>query len=91
MAFLVANIQWAKLQFNAKAARWIRAEIWHPDQKQTNLADGALMLEVPYSDETEMVMDILRHGSNVKVIAPESLVNSLVLALKLALVEYVKV
>ena len=71
--FSGTDIQWAKLQFNAKAARWIRAEIWHPDQKQTDLADGSLILEVPYSDETEMVMDILRHGPNLKVTAPLSL------------------
>lgn len=71
--FSGTEIQWAKLQFNAKAARWIRAEIWHPDQKQTDLADGSLIMEVPYSDETEMVMDILRHGQNLKVTAPLSL------------------
>lgn len=76
--FSGADIQWAKLKFNATAARWIKAEIWHPDQKLTLLEDGSLILEVPYSDQTEMVMDILRHGSNLKVLAPSSLKEKLV-------------
>ncbi|WP_292821548.1 YafY family protein [Methylophilus sp.] len=71
--FSGTDIQWAKLKFNATAARWIKAEIWHPDQKKTLCEDGSLILEVPYSDETEMLMDILRHGSNLKVLAPLSL------------------
>lgn len=76
--FSGTDMQWAKLKFNATAARWIKAEIWHPDQKLTLLEDGSLTLEVPYSDQTEMVMDILRHGSNLKVLAPSSLKEKLV-------------
>lgn len=73
--FSSKEIQWAKLKFSPLAARWITAEIWHADQKQTILEDGSLLLEVPYSDETEMVMDILRHGAHVKVIEPQSLIQ----------------
>lgn len=82
------HIQWAKLLFNPTAARWIKAEIWHSDQKQEMLADGSLLLEVPYSDETEMLMDILRHGANIQVLSPESLVDSVALMLKNALQHY---
>ena len=31
------------------------------------------MLEIPYSDDRELLMDILRHGSEVEVIAPVKL------------------
>ncbi len=31
------------------------------------------MLEVPYSDDRELLRDILKHGPDVEVLAPESL------------------
>jgi predicted DNA-binding transcriptional regulator YafY len=34
-------------------------------------------LEVPYSDERELIGDILRFGSEVKVLGPDSLVRQL--------------
>lgn len=74
--FSSKDIQWAKLKFSPNTARWVSAEIWHKNQKQTLLRDGSLLLEVPYSDETEMVMDIMRHGSNVIVIEPIQLIES---------------
>ena len=80
--FSGADIYWAKLEFSPMAAKWIKAEIWHPDQKQTLLSDGTLVMEVPYSDETEMVMDILRHGPNVTVLEPETLIIKIINALK---------
>lgn len=83
--FSSKEIQWAKLKFSPKASRWITAEIWHPNQKQAIMEDGSLLLEVPYSDETEMVMDILRHGDNVKVLHPECLVESIKSVLRKAL------
>ncbi|QOJ22098.1 MAG: WYL domain-containing protein [Gammaproteobacteria bacterium] len=30
-------------------------------------------LRIPYANETELVMDILKHGAAVEVIAPEAL------------------
>ena len=41
-------------------------------QAQT-LADGGLRLRLPYADERELLMDILRHGAQVVVEAPASL------------------
>jgi len=35
--------------------------------------DGSWLLEVPYSQEPELVMDVLRYGSDVEVLKPESL------------------
>jgi predicted DNA-binding transcriptional regulator YafY len=36
-------------------------------------ADGSYVLELPYSREPELVMDVLRHGPGVEVLAPPSL------------------
>jgi predicted DNA-binding transcriptional regulator YafY len=30
-------------------------------------------LEVPYSDDRELMLDIMRHGSHVEVLAPKEL------------------
>lgn len=63
----------AVLRFSAERARWVRAEVWHPKQQQEDLPDGGLRLTVPYADERELMMDILRHGRHVTVEAPQSL------------------
>lgn len=63
----------AVLRFSPERARWVAAECWHPAQKSEWLADGGYRLTVPYSDERELLMDILRHGRHVEVEAPRSL------------------
>ena len=65
----------AKLQFSAARARWVQFEEWHPNQKGTLAKDGSYMLEVPYSDDRELIGDILRFGSDVKVLGPAPLVK----------------
>ncbi len=67
------EVQWAKLRFGPERARWVRAECWHPEQKSRTGPDGSFFLEIPYAQPQELVMDILRHGADVEVIAPESL------------------
>lgn len=61
---------WAVLRFTAKRARWVSDEIWHPRQITRILEDGSLELKVPFSDDRELVGDILRFGADVLVIAP---------------------
>jgi predicted DNA-binding transcriptional regulator YafY len=76
---------WAKLKFNAVRARWVQAEEWHPEQKGTVNTDGTYTLEIPYSDERELLGDILRYGADVEVLGPKSLRESVKeSALKLA-------
>lgn len=65
--------QWAQLKFTPARARWVASEQWHPDQRGMVLPDGSFQLEVPYSIETELVMDILRHMPEVEVIGPPAL------------------
>ncbi|MFY7949573.1 MAG: WYL domain-containing protein, partial [Gemmatimonas sp.] len=64
---------WARLRFTAERARWVRNEQWHPDQKSVVHKDGTLELEVPYSDERELLGDVLRYGQDVEVLAPAAL------------------
>lgn len=63
----------ATLRFTRERARWIAAEQWHPDQQGSWLDDGSYQLSLPYSDSRELILDILRYGPDVEVIAPEEL------------------
>ena len=64
---------WAKLKFTPERARWVKHEEWHPEQKGLEEKDGSYILEIPYSDERELVGDILRFGSDVEIIQPMNL------------------
>lgn len=82
------KVQWAKLRFSVERARWIASEKWHPRQRGELLADGRYILELPYSDHRELVMDILRYGPDVEVLEPASLREHVVSRLKAALATY---
>ncbi len=71
--FSGATVEWATLRFTAERARWVASEQWHPHQKSAYDEAGRYLLEVPYSNPTELVMDILRHGAAVEVLAPPAL------------------
>lgn len=64
---------WAVLRFTPERARWVQSERWHPDQQAEHLPDGGYRLRVPYADERELLMDILRHGRDVEVESPPAL------------------
>lgn len=64
---------WATLRFTPQRARWVRGEQWHPEQESRDEADGSYVLSVPYSDDREIVGDILRFGGDVEVLAPPEL------------------
>jgi predicted DNA-binding transcriptional regulator YafY len=63
----------ALLRFSPHRARWVSGERWHPNQSAEFEADGHYLLRVPYSQEPELVMDILKYGADVEVLEPESL------------------
>ena len=79
---------WATLKFSPTAARWVASEKWHSKQKARTEPDGSYVLELPYSEDRELVMDILRYGPDVEVIGPASLRGSLKKALQSALKHY---
>lgn len=64
--------QTAHLKFTHHAALWVAEENRHPDQ-QGELREDGYHLKIPYSNASELVMDILRHGPEVEVLAPASL------------------
>ncbi|MFN7753653.1 MAG: helix-turn-helix transcriptional regulator [Pseudomonadota bacterium] len=63
----------ARLRFSPQRARWVAQETWHPQQRGVREADGSWLLEVPYSNDPELVMDILRYGPDVEVLEPADL------------------
>lgn len=79
------TVDWARLRFSAERARWVSKEIWHPEQRGEWLADGSYELELPYTSDKELLMDIQRHLPEVQVLAPESLKTQLLNVLKEAL------
>ncbi|HUG25536.1 helix-turn-helix transcriptional regulator [Piscinibacter sp.] len=79
-----AKVSWATLLFSAEAAQWVANEEWHAQQKAHWRDDGRYELQVPYSDPTELAMDILRHGDSVEVIGDKALVASIAQRLRQA-------
>jgi predicted DNA-binding transcriptional regulator YafY len=67
------DVTWAKLRFSAERARWVAAEAWHPDQRGLVEPGGRYTLEVPYRDDRELVLEIMKHGPEVEVLAPRGL------------------
>ena len=63
----------AVMKFTPKRSRWVCRETWHPDQTDRRLDDGSYILEVPYSNDEELVMDLMRFGPDVEVLAPPEL------------------
>lgn len=70
-----ARVKWATLVFQSDAAQWVANEEWHPRQEARWLADGRYELKVPYSEPTELAMDVLRHGDSVVVTGDAALVR----------------
>ena len=67
--------QTAKLKFTPERARWVSMEQWHKHQSAEFDKDGNYILEFVYNNDTELVMDILKHGCGVEVLQPKSLRN----------------
>ena len=78
----------AILRFSAERARWVADERWHPEQVGQFLTDGQYELRIPYRDDRELLMDILRHGAEVEVVAPEALRADVTATLRHAFTRY---
>ncbi|MEA1888483.1 MAG: YafY family protein [Pseudomonadota bacterium] len=63
----------AVLRFSPQSARWVSKEQWHPEQQSRYDEQEYYLLEVPYANNTELVMDILRYGADCEVISPQGL------------------
>lgn len=80
--------QHARLRFSPTRARWVAGEQWHPKQQGRFDEQGRYIVEFPYADDRELVMDILRHGAEVEVLAPDSLRRAVMATLSSALEAY---
>lgn len=87
--FSGARTEVAVLQFVPARARWVSRENWHPEQDGQFQLDGSYLLKVPYSDPRELVMDILKYGPDVEVLAPASLAELVIGRLAEARARYV--
>jgi predicted DNA-binding transcriptional regulator YafY len=74
--------------FEPQAAQWISREQWHPQQQGQWREDGRYELRLPYVQETEVVMDVLRHGPEVTVLSPPALAKRVREALNAAAALY---
>ena len=63
----------ATLRFTPERARWVARESWHPQQESSTEADGSYLLTFPYSDDRELIGDIMRFGADVQVVSPPEL------------------
>lgn len=78
----------AILVFTAQRARWVADELWHPEQQSCWLTDGRYELRLPYSDNRELLMDILKYGAEVQVVAPLELRETVAESLRAAARQY---
>ncbi len=74
----------AVLLFNPERARWVCKEHWHEQQQGRFLDDGRYELKIPYGNPAELIMDILKYGPDVEVIAPAGLRRQIAERLRLA-------
>lgn len=67
----------AHLRFSDHSAQWVADETWHAEQVGEWQGDG-YHLQVPYSDERELAMEVLRYGADVEVLGPKKLRDEVV-------------
>ena len=63
----------AMLRLTPYRAKWGSAESWHPMQRGRFDDQDYWLLELPYADPRELVMNLLRHVHDMKAVRPEGL------------------
>jgi predicted DNA-binding transcriptional regulator YafY len=77
----------ARLRFSREITPWVERETFHPHQVAST-EGGRLILDIPYGDHRELVMDILRYGEDVEVLSPVSLRSTVRSIMEKALQQY---
>ena len=67
------DTQWAHLRFSPVRARWVAPSSGIPSRGRVRPGRHRYLLEVPYSDDRELIMDILKYGPDVEVLQPARL------------------
>ena len=56
---------------------WLQTEqdgrVWFDVASTELFRDGSYVLELPYAEDRELLMEIMKHGPDVEVLGPESL------------------
>ena len=71
--FAGRKVEWATIRFTPLAARWVSAQRWHSKQRSRREEDGSYVLELPYANDQELLMDVLKFGPEAEVLAPPAL------------------
>lgn len=71
----------ATIRFTGLAAELIRHQHWHPEQ-QCIADDNGVTLSLPIADDRELLMKVLKFGSQAEIIAPKVLRHKLQKELK---------
>lgn len=82
------KISWATLRFSPERSRWVSFERWHSKQQAKINQDGSYELKIPYTDDRELIMDILKYGGDCQVIEPEVLRDRVVTEFQRGLSKY---
>ena len=82
------DVKWATLRFSPLRARWVASEKWHSKQIGRLFEDGSYELKVPYSNDPELLMDILKYGADCEVVGPEELRKRVAESLRQAAAKY---
>ena len=61
------------LRFSPDIAPWVAEQVWHPKQVTRRDTDGTFCLAFPVADFREIKREILKYGSQVEVLSPQSL------------------
>lgn len=76
------------LRFTPKRSLWVREEVWHEGQTEYFQEDGSLVRTIPVSHEAEIMMEVLKHGSQVQVLEPAWFREMVVKEIKTAIKNY---
>jgi proteasome accessory factor C len=63
----------AQIIFCSTAAEIVSREQWHPQQQAQWTPDNNYLLTLPYNDDRELIMDILKWGEFAEVVSPPEL------------------
>lgn len=62
-----------RIRFTPRMARWVREQVWHPEQEMEWLPDGSLIMTVPVADLREIKMKVLQFGGEAEALEPAEL------------------
>lgn len=70
--FRSGELRTAELLFDETVATHVRRQLWHPNQRM-HVEGEQVRVSIPYTDSTELVGELVRWGTHVKIIGPAEL------------------